>query len=102
MIAKLGLAMLLLSSGFILWVMRENSFAAPVIKRQPERGHRVITTGPYAIVRHPMYSGTVLFFVSVRLLLGSWWGIAMSPLLALLFAGRIVIEERALTAGLPG
>ncbi len=98
----LGLAMLLFSSGFILWVMRENSFAAPVIKLQPERGHRVISTGLYALVRHPMYSGTALFFVGVPLLLGSWWGVAMSPLLALLFAFRIVIEERALTAGLPG
>ena len=94
--------MLLFSSGFILWVMRENSFAAPVIRLQTERGHRVISTGPYAIVRHPMYSGTVLFFVGAPLLLGSWWGVAMSPLLAVLFAGRIVIEERALTAGLPG
>jgi protein-S-isoprenylcysteine O-methyltransferase Ste14 len=98
----LGLAMLLFSSGFILWVMRENSFAAPVIRLQTERGHRMISTGPYAIVRHPMYSGTVLFFVGAPLLLGSWWGVATSPLLALLFAARIVIEERALTAGLPG
>jgi protein-S-isoprenylcysteine O-methyltransferase Ste14 len=98
----LGLAMLLSASGFIMWVMRENSFAAPVIRLQTERGHRVISTGPYALVRHPMYSGTVLFFVGAPLLLGSWWGVAMSPLLALLFAGRIVIEERALTAGLPG
>ena len=83
----LGLAMLLFSSGFILWVMRENSFAAPVIRLQTERGHRVITTGPYALVRHPMYSGTVLFFVGAPLLLGSWWGVAMSPLLALLVRG---------------
>jgi protein-S-isoprenylcysteine O-methyltransferase Ste14 len=82
--------------------MRENSFAAPVIRLQTERGHRVVSTGPYALVRHPMYSGSVLFFVGAPLLLGSWWGVAMSPLLVLLFAGRIVIEERALTAGLPG
>ena len=96
-----GLLMLLLLSGFIMWVMRENSFAAPVIKLQTERGHRVISTGPYAFVRHPMYSGTVLFFVGAPLLLGSWWGVAMSPLFAVLFAIRIAIEERALIAGLP-
>ena len=96
-----GLLMLLLSSGFIMWVMRENSFAAPVIKLQTERGHRVISTGPYALVRHPMYSGTVLFCVGAPLLLGSWWGVAMSPLFAVLFAVRIAIEERALIAGLP-
>jgi len=98
----LGLAMLLLSTGFIMWVMRENSFAAPVVKLQAERGHRVVSTGPYAWVRHPMYTGTVLFFVGAPLLLGSWWGVAMAPLFVVLFAIRAGIEERALIAGLPG
>ena len=98
----LGWAMLLLSTGFIMWVMRENSFAAPVVKLQTERGHRVVSTGPYAWVRHPMYSGTVLFFVGAPMLLGSWWGVAMSPLFIVLFAIRARIEERALLAGLPG
>lgn len=97
-----GLTMLLLSSGFIMWVMRENSFAAPVVKLQTERGHRVVSTGPYAWVRHPMYSGTLLFFIGVPLLLGSWWGVLMSPLFLVLFAIRAHIEERALIEGLPG
>jgi protein-S-isoprenylcysteine O-methyltransferase Ste14 len=56
----LGLAMLVASTGTIMWVMRENSFAAPVVKVQAERGHRVIDTGPYAHVRHPMYSGALV------------------------------------------
>jgi protein-S-isoprenylcysteine O-methyltransferase Ste14 len=98
----LGWAMLLLATGFIMWVMRENSFAAPVVKLQTERGHRVVSTGPYAWVRHPMYTGTILFFVGTALLLGSWWGVAMSPLFVVLFAIRVRIEERALIAGLPG
>lgn len=98
----LGLAMLLLSTGFIMWVMHENSFAAPVVKVQSERGHRVIDSGPYAWVRHPMYSGSLLFLVGTSLLLGSWWGVAMTPLFAVLFGIRTGIEERALTAGLPG
>ena len=98
----LGWAMLILSTGFIMWVMRENSFAAPVVKLQRERGHRVVSTGPYAWVRHPMYSGSLLFFVGAPLLLGSWWGVARSPLFAILFAVRAGIEERALIAGLPG
>ena len=101
-VQALGLAMLVFSSGFIMWVMRENSFAAPVIKLQTERGHRVVSTGPYAFVRHPLYSGAVLFFVGAPLLLGSWWGLAMSPLFVVLFAVRAGIEERALIAGLPG
>lgn len=97
----LGFAMLLCSAGFIMWVMRTNSFAAPVVKLQTERGHRVISTGPYAFVRHPMYSGTILFFAGAALLLGSWWGVALAPLIALMFAIRVSIEERLLVAGLP-
>jgi protein-S-isoprenylcysteine O-methyltransferase Ste14 len=98
----LGFAMLLLCTGFIMWVLRENSFAAPVVKVQAERGHHVVSTGPYAFVRHPMYSGIVLFFIGVPLLLGSWWGVVLSPLFIVLFAIRSRIEERALIAGLPG
>jgi protein-S-isoprenylcysteine O-methyltransferase Ste14 len=97
-----GLALMVLSSVFMMWVMRENSFAAPVVKLQTERGHYVVSSGPYAVVRHPMYGGAVLFLVGASLLLGSWWGVAMAPLFALLFAVRAGIEERALIAGLPG
>ncbi|MET4387626.1 protein-S-isoprenylcysteine O-methyltransferase Ste14 [Bradyrhizobium sp. F1.4.3] len=98
----LGLVLYLTSTLFTLWVFRENSFAAPVVKLQAERAQRVISTGPYAHVRHPMYSGMILFFTGVPLLLGSWWGLAMTPLLLALLAVRIRIEERTLVAGLPG
>jgi protein-S-isoprenylcysteine O-methyltransferase Ste14 len=98
----LGFTMLLLCTVFIMWVMRENSFAAPIVKVQRERGHHVVSSGPYAWVRHPMYSGAVLFFVSLPLLLSSRWGLVISPLFAVLFAIRATIEERALTTGLPG
>ena len=98
----LGLVLLVASTGYIMWVMRENSFAAPVVKVQRERGHRVIDSGPYAHVRHPMYSGTVLYFFGTPLLLGSWWGVVLAPLFVALFAIRAGIEERALLAGLPG
>jgi protein-S-isoprenylcysteine O-methyltransferase Ste14 len=97
-----GFALLLLSTGFIMWVMRENSFAAPVVKLQRERGHRVIDSGPYAWVRHPMYSGSLMFLVGTPLLLGSRWGVAMAPLFAVLFGIRTGIEERTLVTGLPG
>jgi protein-S-isoprenylcysteine O-methyltransferase Ste14 len=82
-------------------IMRTNSFAAPVVKIQAERGHRVISDGPYAIVRHPMYSGALLLILGTPLLLGSWWGLALAPLLILLFAVRAVMEERTLMAELP-
>lgn len=98
----LGLMLYLASTLFTLWVFRENSFAAPVVKLQAERAQRVISTGPYAYVRHPMYSGMILFFASVPLILGSTWGLAIAPLFLALLAVRIRIEERTLMAGLPG
>jgi protein-S-isoprenylcysteine O-methyltransferase Ste14 len=98
----LGFAILVLSTLFITWVMHENSFAAPVVKVQHERGHHVVSTGPYAWVRHPMYTGGILFCVGIPLLLGSWWGLVMSPIFAVLFGVRAGIEERELTTGLPG
>jgi protein-S-isoprenylcysteine O-methyltransferase Ste14 len=98
----LGLVLYVASTLFVLWVFRENSFAAPVVKLQAERAQRVISTGPYAHVRHPMYSGMVLFFAGVPLLLGSWWGLVMVPVIVALFAIRIGIEERTLRDGLPG
>ncbi|MET4035457.1 protein-S-isoprenylcysteine O-methyltransferase Ste14 [Bradyrhizobium sp. JR7.2] len=98
----LGLVLFVLSTLFILWVFRENSFAAPVVKLQAERAQRVVSTGPYAHVRHPMYNGMILFFAGVPLLLGSWWGLAIAPVIVVLFAVRIGIEERTLREGLPG
>jgi protein-S-isoprenylcysteine O-methyltransferase Ste14 len=97
-----GLVMLVSSTGFIMWVLRENSFAVPVVKVQAERGQHVVDTGPYAYVRHPMYGALALFFIGTPLLLGSWWGVAMAPLFIVLFAIRTGIEERALVAELPG
>jgi protein-S-isoprenylcysteine O-methyltransferase Ste14 len=93
--------MYLLSTAFIMWVFRANSFAAPVVKLQGARHHHVVSSGPYAFVRHPMYSGTILFFAGVPLLLGSWWGVGIAPVFFLLFAIRTRIEERTLLEGLP-
>ncbi|MEN3349085.1 MAG: hypothetical protein V7632_2720 [Bradyrhizobium sp.] len=98
----LGLVLYLVSMALIMWVFRTNSFAAPVVKVQAERDHRVISSGPYALVRHPMYASIMLFFVGVPLLLGSWWGLAFAPLFFVLFAIRTGIEERTLLAGLTG
>src|SRR4029453_6033067 len=67
-------------------IMRTNTFAAPVVKIQAERGHRVISDGPYPVVRHPMYGGTLLLIGGIPLLLGSCWGLALAPVIVLLFA----------------
>ena len=97
-----GALLLVLSIGFSYRVMRENSFASPVVKVQSERGQRVVTTGPYRYVRHPLYSGSLLFVAGTSLLLGSWWGLLAALGLAALLAIRIGIEEKALRAGLAG
>ncbi|QIG93239.1 MULTISPECIES: methyltransferase family protein [unclassified Bradyrhizobium] len=98
----LGLVLYLVSTVLILWVFRTNSFAAPVVKVQTERHHQVISTGPYALVRHPMYTSVMLFFIGVPLMLGSWWGLAFVPVFFAMFAIRTGIEERTLVAGLSG
>ena len=86
----------------VLRTFRENSFAAPVIKIQKERGQKVISTGPYRIVRHPMYAGALLYMLGMPLLLGSWLGLAVLPLIIGFLTIRIFIEERALRKDLPG
>ena len=64
-----------------------------------ERGQRVISTGPYAFVRHPMYFGGAFYFIGAALLLGSWWGVIFAFGLLCI---RIPIEEKVLRAGLVG
>jgi protein-S-isoprenylcysteine O-methyltransferase Ste14 len=84
------------------FVFRANSYASPIVKVQSERGHKVIDTGPYAHVRHPMYSAALLMFVGTPLLLGSWWGLALAPVMAFAIGWRAVREERLLAAQLDG
>jgi protein-S-isoprenylcysteine O-methyltransferase Ste14 len=97
-----GCGLLLAALLFIYWIMRTNSFAAPVVKIQKDRGQAVITTGPYAIVRHPMYFGALFYMAGTSLVLGSWWGLATVPVLALLLGIRIGVEEQTLRTGLDG
>lgn len=81
---------------------RFNSFAAPQVRVQADRAHRVISDGPYRFVRHPMYAGAALYFLGMPLLLGSWWGLVLAPFLAGGLGGRAVGEERMLRRELPG
>jgi protein-S-isoprenylcysteine O-methyltransferase Ste14 len=98
----IGAVLFLVGVAICYWAMRANSFAAPVVKIQKERGQTVITTGPYRFVRHPLYSGALVYLAGTSLVLGSWWGLATVPLIALLLGVRIDIEEKALSAGLDG
>jgi protein-S-isoprenylcysteine O-methyltransferase Ste14 len=98
----IGVILICLTSNIMWLVTRENSFAAPVVKVQRERGHKVVTTGPYAFVRHPMYGGIIPLMIGTPLLLGSWWGLLLSVVLIVPLAVRAVFEERMLTAELEG
>lgn len=102
LVQVLGALITLWSIWFCYRTMRENSFAAPVVKLQRERGQTVISSGPYAFVRHPMYFGAAFYFIGAALLLGSWWGVIFAFVLIGLLCVRIPIEEKALRAGLEG
>jgi protein-S-isoprenylcysteine O-methyltransferase Ste14 len=92
----------ILVSQYVFWlVFRANSYAAPVVKIQKERGHTVVTSGPYAVVRHPMYAGAILFLFGTPLLLGSWLGLALAPVIVAGFGFRAVMEEATLAAQFP-
>lgn len=92
---------LVLAGYFIFFLtLRENRFASRVIR--VEEGQTVITTGPYALVRHPMYSGVSLMLVFAPLALGSWWAMVPTLTTPVFLALRIKDEEEALLEELPG
>jgi protein-S-isoprenylcysteine O-methyltransferase Ste14 len=95
---------LLILIAFYGWVtvLRANSFAAVNIRLQAERKQTVISSGPYAVVRHPMYSYALLMMIGSALLLGSLWSLACVVLLTLLMAARALGEEKMLLDGLEG
>jgi len=90
--------------GFLLFgrIFRANAYAAPVAKVQGERQQRVATTGPYAVVRHPMYAGMLVVLPAVALLLGSVYGLVGAGVLGLLVIARTVLEDRMLLRELDG
>lgn len=98
----LGALMLIASYVGIAWVFRTNSFAAPVVRIQAEREQTVVDTGPYALVRHPMYAFALPIFVGAPLAAGSLWGLLVVPLAAIGIGWRAVHEERMLRTELPG
>ena len=83
-------------------VLRANRFAATEIRLQPERGQAVVSSGPYAVVRHPMYAYALLLIVGAPLLLGSLWGLLGLVAIVPLLAARALGEEAMLREGLPG
>ena len=96
----LSSAVMLLSYGMYAEVMRENAYLSRTVEIQ--RGQKVIDTGLYAIVRHPMYTSTVLLFLAMPLVLGSWVSFCVMLLYPAAIVFRIVNEEKVLEEGLEG
>lgn len=97
LLADLGV---LAGYGLYIWVLRTNSFASRVI--EVEQGQKVISTGPYALVRHPMYLGMILLMIATPLALGSYWAFVPSLALIPILAARAKNEEELLVNELQG
>ncbi len=84
----------------IFFVFKENTFTSATIEVAADQN--VITTGPYAIVRHPMYSGSLLYMLAMPIALGSWWGLLVILLMIFTVLWRLFDEENVLKKNLPG
>jgi protein-S-isoprenylcysteine O-methyltransferase Ste14 len=92
----------LVALGFLIvfFAFRENTFASAII--EIGTGQKVISSGPYALVRHPMYFGWLVTFAGVPLALGSWWGLFTIIPITLVIVWRLLDEETFLAGNLPG
>ena len=97
-----GFVALLPSLYIIARILQENTFLSPVVRIQKERGHKVIDTGPYKYVRHPMYAVGVIMFIAWPLALGSWITLLLAPLWILIIVIRTYFEDKTLFKELDG
>jgi protein-S-isoprenylcysteine O-methyltransferase Ste14 len=97
-----GLLVTVLGYTLFLWAMASNAFFSQGVRIQAERGHAVAAGGPYRVVRHPGYTGTILTQLAVPFLLGSPWALLPAGLSAALFVVRTRLEDKTLMAELPG
>ena len=75
----------------IFFVFKENTYTAQTV--EVETGQKVISTGPYALVRHPMYGGGLVFILGIPLALGSWWGLPGWFCLCRLWRGEFLMKK---------
>ena len=99
MIALFGIV---IGYGFSSWALIENRFFSGTVRIQTERGHQVISTGPYRIMRHPGYSGGLLGYIFIPLLLDSMWAFIPAVLLVVVMVIRTALEDKTLQDELPG
>ena len=100
-----GICLFTVAAGYALalWAMRVNRFFSSVIRIQTDRGHQVVTTGPYAFVRHPGYTAGILIIVASGPALGSWLAAALVVIFSLPYLlHRAITEDRILQVELAG
>jgi len=97
-----GLAIVAIGLGLVTWSMLVNSFFSSAVRIQADRGQRVISNGPYAIVRHPGYTGTILTFLASGLALNSLLSIIPVLIFLVVLVRRTTIEDRMLQGELAG
>jgi protein-S-isoprenylcysteine O-methyltransferase Ste14 len=92
----------LVASGFaiVFFVFKENSFSSATIELAPDQ--KVISSGPYALIRHPMYFGGLIMLAGIPIALGSWWGLLVFLALTPTLIWRLIDEEKFLARNLPG
>jgi protein-S-isoprenylcysteine O-methyltransferase Ste14 len=88
--------------GLVVWATGTNAYFSQTARIQSERGHKVVSGGPYHFVRHPGYIGVILFELASAIMLGSWWALVLSGVSSLLFIVRTALEDRMLHDELPG
>ena len=101
-VKAVGLAALLAGFAFSTWAMLANRFFSAVVRIQSDRGHTVVSEGPYRYVRHPGYTGAVICYLAIPLALGALWALVPAALTIALTVLRTALEDRTLQAGLPG
>ena len=99
-VAVAAQVLVVLSYGFVILVFRENRFASRVV--EVEQDQQVTSTGPYAIVRHPMYLGITLMYLATPLALGSYWALVPAAVIVPVLVARILNEEKVLERDLSG
>ncbi len=97
-----GMLGVILGYAIGMWAMASNKFFSGVVRIQSERGHEVVTGGPYAIVRHPGYAGTILAVLGTPLMLGSMWALIPAAATIGVIIARTALEDRTLMQCLSG
>lgn len=97
-----ALVVIALGTLIAIWAMFSNPFFSATVRIQTDRGHTVVSRGPYRFVRHPGYGSGLAVYLAVPVMLGSWWALIPTGLVMLLVVIRTVLEDRTLHEELDG